>query len=204
MNDKKSPETVFIIDDDDAVRDALGMLISSAGLHAEQYGSASRFLEEYDPNRPGCLLLDIRMPGMSGLELQQHLKERGTEPPIIFITGHGDIPMAVQATKRGAFDFVQKPVDDDELLERIHEALDTNRRQVEEEAQRQHVRDGLARLTPRERQVMEMVIEGKANKVIAIDLGVSQRTVEIHRARVMEKMRARSLAQLVRMVVTTG
>lgn len=189
---------VYIVDDDGAVRDALGMLMKSVGLECETHESAADFLESYDASRPSCLVADIRMPGMSGLELQQELQSRRSEIPILFITGHGDVPMAVNAMKSGAMDFIQKPFRDQDLLDRIHRALhsDQDRRESSEEVA--EIRERIDKLTPREKEVMEMVIQGHANKVIALDLGVSQRTVELHRARVMHKMGVRSLADLVR------
>lgn len=193
--------TVFIVDDDDAVRDSLGLLMKSAGMHAETYESAESFLADFDPSRFGCLVLDIRMPGMSGIELQRELNQRGSALPIIFITAHGDIPMAVDAVREGAIDFVQKPFDDTELVAKVQRALADSMERYEEEKERVDIRHREASLTAREREVMAQVVYGKANKVIASDLGVSQRTVEIHRARVMEKMQAGSLAQLVRMVL---
>jgi two-component system response regulator FixJ len=196
-----SAATVFIVDDDDAVRDSLGLLMKSAGLRAEAYESAESFLAAFDPARFGCLVLDIRMPGMSGIELQRELTQRGSALPIIFITAHGDIPMAVETVRQGAMDFVQKPFDDTELVAKVQWALADSMERHEEEKERVDIRHREASLTAREREVMAQVVDGKANKVIASDLGVSQRTVEIHRARVMEKMQAGSLAQLVRMVL---
>jgi two-component system response regulator FixJ len=190
---------VHIVDDDDAVRDSLGLLVRSVGLQTRLYASAEEFLASFDRRLPGCLVSDVRMPGLSGLELQVRLKLLGAEIPIIFITGHGDVPMAVAALKDGAIDFVQKPFRDQDLLDRIQQALraDGDRRRVRELAER--ARAHAAKLTPREREVMEHVIRGHANKTIAATLGVSQRTVELHRARVMHKMGVRSLAELVRM-----
>jgi len=190
---------VFLVDDDEAVRDSLGLLMKSVALTSRSYASANEFLAEYDPDCPGCLILDIRMPGMSGMELQQKLIEMRAILPIIFITGHGDIPMAVEAMQRGAVDFIPKPFRDNELLDRINKALEDDRENRESLVERDEVEKRIQRLTPRETQVLELVVQGKANKVIAGDLGVSQRTVEIHRARVMEKMEAKSLADLVRM-----
>jgi FixJ family two-component response regulator len=167
----------------------------------EAFPSAQDFLNAYNDDRPGCLILDVRMPGMSGLELQERLNERKAIIPIIFMTGHGDVPMAVEALQAGALDFLQKPFRDQELIDRIAKALDrdaTNRRDL---AEVQVIAERFADLTPRERLVMELVTQGKANKVIAGDLEISQRTVEIHRARVMEKTHAGSLAHLVRMML---
>ena len=192
--------TVFIVDDDDEVRDSLEDLVDSVGLKAEIFASAQEFLAAYDPLRAGCLVLDIRMPGMSGLELQEKLGEQQAVLPIIFITGHGDVPMAVEAMRRGAVDFIQKPFRDQDLLDRINSALAQGVGRREDMEEQRAIEERIHSLTRRERQVMEMVVEGKANKVIAIDLGLSQRTVEVHRANVMEKMRAKTLADLVRMV----
>jgi len=192
--------TVFIVDDDDEVRDSLEDLVDSVGLKAEIFASAQEFLAAYDPLRAGCLVLDIRMPGMSGLELQEKLGERQAVLPIIFITGHGDVPMAVEAMRRGAVDFIQKPFRDQDLLDRINSALAQGVGRREDMEEQRAIEERIHSLTRREYQVMEMVVEGKANKVIAIDLGLSQRTVEVHRANVMEKMRAKTLADLVRMV----
>lgn len=197
---EKSP-TVFVVDDDDAVRGSLRLLLKSVGLAAQPFGSAHDFLEHYSPDQPGCLVLDVRMPGMSGLELQQQLNVRGAVIPVIFITGHGDVPMAVEAMQHGAFDFLQKPFRDQDLIDRIQRALEKDRGYRLELKKREQIRERRDSLTPREQEVLELVTSGKANKVMAADLGVSQRTVEIHRARVMEKMGAASLAQLVRMVI---
>ncbi|KPK55858.1 MAG: response regulator FixJ [Gammaproteobacteria bacterium] len=193
--------TVFIVDDDDAVRDSLGLLMKSVGLKARVFDSAESFLENYKPADTGCLVLDIRMPGMSGIELQRELSNRKWELPIIFITAHGDIPMAVEAVRNGALDFVQKPFDDKELVGKIEKALSESQQRQEDDLERAEIRRRASTLTAREQEVMSQVVQGKANKVIAGDLGVSQRTVEIHRARVMEKMQAGSLAHLVRMVL---
>jgi FixJ family two-component response regulator len=190
---------VYVVDDDEAIRDSLQLLLRSIGLRSAVFDSAAAFLESFDPTAHACLLADIRMPGMSGLELQKELVERHIEIPTIFITGHGDVPMAVRAMKGGAVDFIQKPFRDQDLIDRIHEAL---QKDSERNEARQHEIDVLKRvesLTPREREVMHKVVEGCANKVIALDLGVSQRTVELHRARVMHKMGVRSLADLVRL-----
>lgn len=192
---------VFIVDDDEAVRDSLSMLMKSVGLNAQDFASAQDFLAAYDPVQPGCLILDIRMPGMSGLELQERLVERAATIPIIFITGHGDIPMAVGAMQKGAVDFIPKPFRDQDLLDRINQAIEKDRFNREARVARHGLAERIATLTPREKQVMDLVVQGKANKVIAAELAVSQRTVEIHRARVMEKMKVRSLADLVRLVV---
>jgi two-component system response regulator FixJ len=193
--------TVFVVDDDEGARNSLRFLLKSVGLPAVTFGTAQAFLAAYEPHQPGCLVLDVRMPGMSGLELQQELNRRGAVVPVVFVTGHGDVPMAVEAIQQGAFDFVQKPYREQELLDRIQRALvkdQENRKALEE---RDRIRARLASLTPREREVMQLMILGKPNKVMAADLGLSQRTVEIHRAHVMEKSGATSVAQLVRMVL---
>jgi two-component system response regulator FixJ len=201
---KDMPSTVFVVDDDDAVRDSLRLLLKSAGITCDAYGSAQEFLSRYDASQPGCLVLDVRMPGMSGLEMQQQLNLRGAMLPVIFITGHGDIPMAVEAMQHGAFDFLQKPFRDQELLDRVQRALT---RDTETRARLRHtdrIRERLQTLSPREREVLDLVTQGKANKMVAGDLGVSQRTVEIHRAHVMQKMEAASLAELVRMMMAVA
>lgn len=193
--------SVFIVDDDEAVRDSLQLLMLSAGLSAESFASAQAFLQQFDAQRPGCLILDIRMPGMSGLELQDRLNEVGCILPVIIITGHGDVPMAIRAFKSGIFDFIEKPFNDQVLLDCVQRAIEQdreNRTQLMHHADRDAL---LETLTAREREVLEHVVSGKANKVIAADLGVSQRTVEVHRAKVMEKLKVRSLADLVRLVL---
>ena len=198
---KEKPATAFVVDDDDAVRTSLRLLLKSVGLPVETFASAQAFLDGFDAERAGCLVLDIRMPGMSGLELQQRLNEIHAIIPIVFITGHGDVPMAVEAMQHGAVDFIQKPFRDQDLIDRINQALEKDRDNRAGLKQRDAIRHRMQQLTPREREVLDLVTHGKANKVIAGDLNVSQRTVEIHRARVMEKMAASSLAHLVRMVI---
>ena len=191
---------VYVVDDDDAVRDSLRLLLRSVDLPSRTFASADEFLSRYDPDVPSCLIADIRMPGMSGLELQEELINRKVEMPIIFITGHGDVPMAVKAMKAGAMDFIQKPFRDQDLLDRVYRALQQDKEARESRREARRAQRGLELLTPRETEVMERVVRGQANKVIAQDLGVSQRTVELHRARVMHKMGVRSLADLVRLV----
>ena len=193
--------TVFVVDDDNAVRNSLRLLLKSVGLASQPLGSAAEFLEGYSPSQPGCLVLDVRMPGMSGLELQRELNLRGATIPVIFITGHGDIPMAVEAMQQGAFDFLAKPFRDQELIDRVQRALAKDALTRAALKERERIRERLASLTPREREVLSLMTQGKPNKIMAHELGVSQRTVEIHRARVMEKSGAGSLAQLVRMVM---
>lgn len=192
--------TVFVVDDDAAVRQSLVLLIRSMALPVAAFESAQDFLARGDPGHPGCLVLDIRMPGMSGLELQDELARCAFSLPIIFITGHGDVAMAVRAMKNGAVDFIEKPFSDQVLLERINRALeeDRTRRQVRED--RAEIVRRVETLSPREREVMERIVAGQANKVVAIELGLSERTIEIHRAKVMTKTGARSLAELVTMV----
>jgi FixJ family two-component response regulator len=201
---KERSPIVFVVDDDEAVRSSLRLLLKSVGLVPNALGSAREFLDKYDPAQPGCLVLDVRMPEMSGLELQEQLNRQGAVIPVIFITGHGDVPMAVEAMQAGAFDFLQKPFRDQDLIDRIQRALEKDRSNRAVLAERTLIRERLESLTPREREVLTMVSSGKPNKIMAADLGVSQRTVEIHRARVMEKMGASSLAQLVRMVMDLG
>jgi FixJ family two-component response regulator len=191
----------MVIDDDEAVRSSLKLLLRSVKLPVTVYSSAQEFLPKYMVDQPGCLIVDVRMPGMSGLELQQQLNLRGAMVPVIFITGHGDISMAVEAMRQGAFDFIPKPFRDQDLLDRVQKALEKDAKNRREISQTGHIKKQFETLTPREREVLELVTSGKPNKVMAADLGVSQRTIEIHRARVMEKMGANSLAQLVRMVL---
>ncbi len=176
--------------------------MESIHLKHEIFASGDEFLEKVDDHRAGCLVLDIRMPGLGGLELQEELIRRGSALPIIFITGHGDVPMAVDAMQKGAVDFIQKPFRDQDLLDRVREALISDEQQRKKQQEHAEIAERLARLTNREREVFDLVVTGKPNKVIAYELGVSQRTVEIHRARVMEKMQARSLADLVKMHMT--
>jgi FixJ family two-component response regulator len=190
---------VYVVDDDQAVRDSLRWLIESIGHQVNTYGNAQTFLDDYDPDRPGCIVLDVRMPGMSGLDLQDRLRERSIQIPIIVITGHGDVPMAVRAMKSGALDFVEKPFSDQVLLERIQQALDLDSEYREKYQRIRDIATRHASLTPREREVMDQVVAGHANKVIAYELGVSMKTVEAHRGKVMRKMKARSLSDLVQM-----
>jgi len=197
---KKNPQ-VMVVDDDSGIRNAMRALLKSVGLESMQYPSAQEFLAAYQPSQPGCLVLDIRMPGMSGLELQQQLNLRGAVIPVIFMTGHGDIPMAVEAMQHGAFDFLQKPFRDQDLLDRIQRAIVKDGELRQSLGEHARIKTHLESLTPREREVLDLMTQGKQNKVIAQDLGVSPRTIEIHRARVMEKMNAQSVAELVRMML---
>ena len=194
-----SSATVYIVDDDDSVRDAIAMLLDSVDLAYQGFASATEFLEFYDASMGGCLVLDIRMPGMSGLELQDKLAAAQQQIPIIFITGHGDIPMAVEAMRKGAVDFIRKPFRDQELLDRIAEALSVDEQQRVQRESQEAASQLVASLTPREFEIFERVCDGQANKVMAIELGISERTVEIHRSQVMHKTNARSLAHLVRL-----
>ncbi len=204
MESKPNPQpTVFVVDDDEAMRESLTWLIESVGLNVETYASADEFLKTYYPGRAGCVLLDVRMPGMSGLELQGHLQKQQVTVPVIMITGHGDVPMAVRAMKAGALDFIEKPFNDEQLLESIRYALSVDGERRDEQRFKADVAQRLAQLTPRESEVMEMVTAGKSNKEIANLLKVSAKTVEAHRAKVMEKMAAGSLAELVRLVISS-
>jgi FixJ family two-component response regulator len=197
---KSDNQLVYVIDDDEAVRHSLGLLLDALGLQNEVYASALDFLDGFDPDRHSCVVCDVRMPALSGLELQQRLAANGVEVPIIFITGHGDVPMAVNAMKSGAADFIQKPFRDQELIDRIHKALQLDKERRETRREDLAIQEALRTLTPREMEVMQRVVSGQSNKVIAMDLDVSPRTVELHRARVMRKLRMRSLAQLVKTV----
>ncbi len=197
---QETKHTVFIVDDDEAVRGGLEMLVKSVGLSVKTFEHGQAFLDQYEPADTGCLVLDIRMPIMGGLELQQELRNRNSSLPIIFITGHGDIPMAVKAVIEGAVDFISKPFRDQELLDCIQRAIRGLDMIQDRNLVRSTITTNLAKLSPREKEVMDMVIEGKANKVIAMDLNLSERTVEVHRSHVMEKMQTRSLAKLVQMV----
>lgn len=191
--------TVFVVDDEESIRKSLRLLLRSVGVHVETFDSAQSFLQAYDPERAGCLILDVRLPGMSGIELQEHLLAHAELIPIIFITAHGDVNLAVRAMRQGAFHFLEKPFPDQELLDTIHRAVEQDRANRSVKDERSAVEKRLQLLTPREREVMRLVLQGKANKAIAFELGISERTVEIHRARLMKKMEARSLAQLVKL-----
>ncbi len=193
---------IYVVDDDDTFRKSLQWLLESVGLAVRTFSTAAEFLEAYVPGSPGCLVLDIRMPGMSGLQLQDQLASRGIGLPVIFLTGHGDVPMAVAAVKKGALDFIQKPYNDQQLLDLVNEALKRDAELREREARSQQIAGLVASMTAREREVMDAVVSGKSNKIIAEELGVTIKTVEAHRARVMEKMGAESLAHLVHLVMT--
>jgi RNA polymerase sigma factor (sigma-70 family) len=192
---------VFVVDDDDAVREGLQWLFESVGLAVRAYASAQQFLADYDGCRRGCLVLDVRMPGMSGLELQALLAARGDALPVIILTGHADVPMAVRAMRAGAFDFIEKPFNDQLLLERIHQAIELDRRNHTARAEQEALRARLALLSAREQEVLELLLAGRSNREMAEELQISSKTVEVHRARVMEKMQAPSLAELVQFVL---
>ena len=198
MNAREPQQMVYVIDDDEAVRDSMGMLLESADLPYRCFDCAERFIDEHNGSQRGCLVLDIRMPGMTGLELQQKLAQLGSSLPIIFITGHGDVPMAVEAMRQGALDFLRKPVSEENFLERIVDALDRESGNWHQKVDRELMRQRIDSLTEREHEVFQLVAEGLANKAIASELGISERTVEVHRAQVMKKLDARTLAQLVR------
>lgn len=191
--------TIFVVDDDEPVRDAIGMLLETVGLPFRSFGSGQEFLDAFEPDMVGCLVLDIRMPGISGLDVQERLLELDAGLPTIFITGHGDVPMAVEAMRRGAVDFIRKPFRDQELLNRVNEALQLGEESRERNASLEDARTRVASLTPRETEVFHRVAKGEANKVIAIELGISERTVEIHRSQAMHKTESRTLADLVRL-----
>lgn len=194
-------QTVFIVDDDEGIREGLSLLLESVDQPCELYSSAFEFLTAYDPDKSGCLVLDIRMPKMTGLDLQMQLNEKKSLLPIIFITGHGDIPMAVEAMRRGALDFINKPFREQELLERINEALEYDAEKRKALLDKRQLIDRFSSLTEREQEVLNRVADGEMNKVIAVDLGISERTIEVHRSHVMKKLGVRTLAQLVRLKI---
>ena len=194
--------TVFVVDDDEEVRNAMKLLMNSVGLAVETFSSAEEFLAQFDSARPGCLLLDVRMKGMSGLEVQERLALEEVHPPIIIITGHGDVPMAVRAVKAGAVDFIEKPFNEQVLLDSVHRAIELDGEHRGRVLQLSEISARLECLTPREREILELVVAGKRNKTIASELGISQSTVEAHRSKVMEKMHAESLSDLMRMMLS--
>ena len=194
--------TVFIVDDEEEVRDSLKMLIESIGLVTETYESAQAYLESFDASRPGCLILDVRMKGMSGLSLQEHLQKEPLHPPIIIITGHGDVQMAVHAVKAGASEFLEKPFNEQQLLDSIHIAIEQDAEQRGKASRLAEIQARVDRLTEREKEVMDLIVSGMLNKNIAGELNISQSTVEAHRSKVMEKMEARTLSDLMRMIIS--
>ena len=196
-----SEGTVYLIDDDDLLREHMLILVESIGFPVSAYSGAEAFLEVCTPELRGCVVSDIRMRGMSGLTLQEKMKEKGTTLPLILISAYADVKMAVEAMRKGAFDFLEKPIKDNELLDKVNEAMRRDRTLAEREEQARLTRERIDKLTAREREVLELLVQGMANKVIAIELGIAERTVEFHRARVMSKMGADSLAELVRMAV---
>lgn len=200
---KNAEATVFVVDDDAAVRDYLKWLMESVQLRAELFPTAREFLERYGPEQPGCLLLDVRMPGLSGFDLQEELQARRIRLPIIMMTAYAEVPMAVRAMRGGAVDFIEKPLDGQVLLDRVQQAIAKDRAAREAEEERAAVRDRLARLTPRQRAVLEGLVAGKPSKVIAAELGVSPSTVDVHRGRLMQRLQARSLPDLFRLVLLT-
>jgi RNA polymerase sigma factor (sigma-70 family) len=201
----KAPKpTVFVVDDDEELCDGLRWLLESEDLSVQTHNSAEAFLDAYDPRCPGCLVLDVRMGGMSGLELQAKLAEQGLSTPVIILTGHADVPMAVQATKAGAVEFLQKPADDQVLLDSIQRAIELDAQDRERQAANAEFAARMELLTPREREVMELVVAGKANKQIAAEFGVCIKTVEVHRKRVMKKLQVMSTVDLVRTALTSG
>ncbi len=201
---KMPSQVVFVIDDDASMRDAISRLLNAVGLTVQTFASAREFLAGRLPDVPGCAVLDVRLPGLSGLDLQREMVERGIHIPVIFITGHGDIPMSVQAMKAGAVEFLTKPFRDQDLLDAVRSGIQLDRQGRKERAELAELRDGLRQLTPREREVMSLVVAGLLNKQIALRLGTSEKTIKIHRSHVMQKMRADSLADLVRMSQKLG
>lgn len=196
-----SDQTIFVVDDDAAVRNSLRALLETVGLRVQTFALPGEFLEGCVEDMAGCILLDVRMPGMSGLEVQRRLVQRGIRTPVIFITGHGDVATAVSAMKAGAVDYIEKPLREEILLDRVRIALELDERRQASRGQAGEILERLSLLTPRERTVMDLVVSGKSNKLIALELGLSQKTIEVHRAHVMAKLRAESLAELVRFVV---
>src|SRR5580700_2765149 len=195
---------VHVIDDDDAVRESLAFLLETADYAVHSYESAAAFLAKLDKAEPGCIITDVRMPGMTGLELVRALNERGCAMPVIVITGHGDVPLAVEAMREGVVDFIEKPFADDVILGSLHTAFERSRDRSAQAGERTEILKRLASLSVRERQVLDGLVAGQANKVVAIELGISPRTVEVYRANLMSKMRAASLSELVRMALVAG
>lgn len=199
-----NPPLVHLVDDDAAIRDALAWLLRSRGIQSRAWASAEAFLHDYDNAMSGCLILDIRMVGMTGMELYEQLLARGCAMPAIFLTGHGDVPLAVKTLKRGAFDFIEKPFNDNELVDRVLEALKHEENRLWRDADRSQLEERLATLTEREKEVMACILAGKLNKMIADDLHIAMRTVEVHRARIFEKMGVRSAVELAQLLSSSG
>lgn len=197
-------QVVFVVDDDASMRDAISRLLNAVGLTVQTFASARAFLNRRLPDVPGCVVLDVRLPGLSGLDLQREMVERGIHIPVVFITGHGDIPMSVQAMKAGAVEFLTKPFRDQDLLDAVRSGIQLDRKAREERAELAELRDCVRQLTQREQEVMSLVVSGLLNKQIALQLGTSEKTIKIHRGQVMRKMRANSLADLVRMSQKLG
>lgn len=195
---------VFVVDDDEAMRDSIACLLESVNLPSRMFSDASAFLEFFETQRQGCILLDIRMPGMSGMELLENLKANGVTLPVIIITGHGDVPLAVRALKLGAFDFVQKPFNADDLLDRVHAALEQVQERRQKDRKLDRLRSHFDALTGREREIMELVVAGNPSKVIGMKLGISSRTVDIHRSNIMRKLNVRTVAELVQSRLALG
>ncbi|HEY8159862.1 MAG TPA: response regulator transcription factor [Methylobacter sp.] len=200
----ESAPTVLVIDDDPSVLKSLARLLCSIELNVTTFSTPEEFLDQFEPGIHGCLVLDVAMPNLNGLELQQELAARGNELPIIFLTGHGDIPMSVQAMKQGAVDFLTKPVHDQDLIEAIYAAIETNRMSRRTHDELNEIRKKLSTLTPREREVLDHVVSGRLNKQIAADLGTVEKTIKVHRAHLMTKLKVRSLADLVRLAERAG
>jgi two-component system response regulator FixJ len=190
---------VYVVEDDEGARALVSVLAQSIGVRCQAFETAAEFLERYDSRQPGCLVLDLIMPGMGGLDLQDELNRRGAVIPVIFITGHSDVPTAVEAMQRGAFNYLQKPFKNPDLVDSVRKAIAHDRANRQTLMQVDAIRERLFSLTPREREVLDLIIRGRPNKMMAVDMGLSQRTIELHRSRVMEKMGANSVAQLVRM-----
>ena len=197
-------QKVYVVDDDTSARESLCWLLNTEGIETESFASAEDFLQQWSPEWAGCITADIRMPGKSGLQLQATLNERGNLMPIVILTGHADVPVAIRAMKQGAFDFLQKPYSDEELLSCVNNALDRERDTYRSQRERLAAAAAYAQLTERERGVMQLVVDGSTNKSIAAQLGISDKTVEVHRARAMEKMGAKTLSDLVRIAMMLG
>jgi two-component system response regulator TtrR len=195
---------IHVVDDDDAMRDSLVWLLDDGRYEVRTYPSGEEFLERFSSSTPACIILDIRMPGISGVEVHEHLGRQGTLTPVIFVTGHGDVPMAVEAIKRGAFDFIEKPFNEQKLTSIIERAIEEDAKNAGISARQGEISARLAKLSPREREVLDLVVAGKMNKTIADVMNISIKTVEAHRSKVMEKMGARSLAELVQAVMQAG